>query len=76
MCTEPLDAAHHECEWKHGSSVSRNIDQTIRRSSARVVITVLRRSIVVERARFIAHGVPTSEEPVKVSLRLASLDLD
>jgi hypothetical protein len=27
-------------------------------------------------ARFIAHGVRTSEEPVKVALRLAALDLD
>lgn len=76
MCTEPRDEARHECEWKHGSSASRNTDQTTRRSSARVVTTVLRCSIVVERARFIAHGVPTSEEPVKVSLRLAALDLD
>jgi hypothetical protein len=32
--------------------------------------------VLWKRARFIAHGVRTSEEPVKVSLRLAALDLD
>ena len=74
MCTEPdwlglISSANGS--MGHSSYGTRSLDSAVARQ-----LVVLPSPAKWDCARFIAHGVRTSEEPVKVSLRLAALDLD